>query len=67
MAKKIEAKKLSAIRKAEPKLPVIGVFSPCDPRIDKASRKRAQNIVAMTANVISGQVVLPDKTLYRFS
>ena len=62
MVQKIEAKKLSVIRKAEPKTPVIGVFSPCDPRIDQESRTRAQNIVAMVADAISGKVVLPDKT-----
>ncbi len=62
MAKKIKATCLSEIKKGIPKTPVIGVFSPCDPRIDAASRKRAQNIIAMVADTISGQVVLPDKT-----
>ncbi len=63
MAKeKIQAKCLTNIRSARPKTPVIGVFSPCDPRIDKDSRKRAQNIIAMTADTIAGTVVLPDKT-----
>ena len=62
MAKKIKAARLSEIKKGTPKTPVIGVFSPCDPRIDEASRKRAQNIIAMVADTISGQVVLPDKT-----
>lgn len=62
MTKKINAKKLTNIRKAEPKTPVIGVFSPCDPRIDVDSRKRAQNIVGLVADAISGKVVLPDKT-----
>ena len=62
MAKKIKAACLSEIKKGTPKTPVIGVFSPCDPRIDEASRKRAQNIIAMVADTISGQVVLPDKT-----
>lgn len=42
------------------KAPVIGVFATCDPRIDRASRKRAQNIVVMTAEVIAGGVRLPD-------
>src|SRR6185369_10314688 len=32
--------------------PVIGVFAPCDPRIDQDSRTRAQNIAAMTAKVL---------------
>ncbi|MBL7215023.1 MAG: hypothetical protein ISS71_05035 [Phycisphaerae bacterium] len=62
MAKKIKATCLDGIKKATPKTPVIGVFSPCDPRIDAASRTRAQNIIAMVADTISGQVVLPDKT-----
>ncbi len=62
MAQKIKADKLPAITKASPKVPVIGVFSPCDPRIDKQSRDRAQNIVGLVADAISGQVVLPDKT-----
>ncbi len=62
MAKKLKATCLPGIRKATPKTPVIGVFSPCDPRIDAASRRRAQNIITMVADTISGQVVLPDKT-----
>jgi L-fucose isomerase len=62
MAKKVEAKHLPNIRKAAPKVPVIGVFSTSDPRIDKASRTRCQNIAKMAADCISGAVVLPDKT-----
>jgi L-fucose isomerase len=62
MAKKIEAAHLPNIRKATPKIPVIGVFATSDPRIDKDSRIRCQNIVKMTADTISGAVVLPDKT-----
>ena len=62
MAKKVKASCLPEVKKASPKVPVIGVFSPCDPRIDEASRKRAQNIIAMVADTISGQVLLPDKT-----
>ncbi len=61
MAKKIKASCVPNIKKASPRTPVIGVFSPCDPRVDEASRKRAQNIIAMVADKISGQVVLPDK------
>jgi L-fucose isomerase len=49
------------ITKPSPKIPVIGVFSPCDPRIDKDSRTRARNIIQMVADTISGKVVLPDK------
>ena len=62
MAKKIEAVRLPNIRKATPKVPVIGVFATSDPRIDNDSRIRCQNIVKMTADTINGAVVLPDKT-----
>lgn len=62
MANKTGAKCLSDIKNAQPKNPVIGVFAPCDPRIDKASRQRAQNIVGLVANAISGEILLPDKT-----
>lgn len=61
MDRKIEAKCLPVIRNGQPKEPVIGVFSPCDPRIDKDSRQRAVNIVKMVAETISGTVVMPDK------
>ncbi|MHC4680644.1 MAG: hypothetical protein ACYTEK_18320 [Planctomycetota bacterium] len=62
MAKKVQAMRLPNIRKAAPKVPVIGVFATGDPRIDQASRTRCQNIVKMSAETISGSVVLPDKT-----
>ncbi len=62
MAGKIEATRLPGIRKATPKVPVIGVFASSDPRITAADRKRCQNIARMAADCISGQVVLPDKT-----
>jgi len=62
MAKKAEAVRLPNIAKAKPKVPVIGVFATSDPRIDKASRTRCQNIAKMAADCISGSVVLPDKT-----
>ncbi len=58
----LKAQCLDSIKKAAPRIPVIGVFAPCDPRIDQDSRTRAQNIIGMVANAISGQVVLPDKT-----
>jgi len=58
---KTTAKCLAVSRDAKPKTPVIGVFAPCDPRIDKNSRIRAQNIVQLIADSISGTVVLPDK------
>jgi len=62
MAKKVGATQLANIRKAVPKVPVIGVFATGDPRIDVDSRTRCQNITKMAADVISGAVVLPDKT-----
>ena len=62
MAKKIEAVCLPNVRKAAPKTPVIGVFATSDPRIDRASRKRCQNIAKMAADIINGSVVMPDKT-----
>ncbi len=62
MARKIEAVCLPNIRKVTPKVPVIGVFATSDPRIDKESRQRCQNIAKMAADTISGSVVLPDKT-----
>lgn len=40
--------------------PVIGVFSPCDPRVDAESRKRAVNIIRMTADTIAKAVKTPD-------
>jgi L-fucose isomerase len=62
MAKRVEAVRLGNIRKATPKVPVIGVFATSDPRITKADRQRCQNIAKMAADCISGRVVLPDKT-----
>ena len=59
MTVKSQAKCLPQIAKANPKVPVIGVFAPCDPRIDEQSRTRAKNIVLLVANAISGKVVLP--------
>ncbi len=62
MGTTVKAKRLPVIKKSQPQIPVIGVFSPCDPRIDQSSRTRAQNIVSMTAEAISGSVTLPDST-----
>lgn len=44
-----ETKKMSDI-------PVIGVFTPCDPRIDEESRQRVKNIIKMAADVIADKV-----------
>ncbi len=60
MAKKTGAMKLAGA-KGQTRVPVIGVFATSDPRIDQDSRRRCQNIVKMTADTISGKVVLPDK------
>ncbi|MCE5185885.1 MAG: hypothetical protein LLF76_07150 [Planctomycetaceae bacterium] len=57
-----KAVRCNEIQKASPRVPVIGVFAPGDPRVDADSRIRAQNIVAMVADAISGKVVMPDKT-----
>ncbi|HNS20684.1 MAG TPA: hypothetical protein PKH24_09300 [Sedimentisphaerales bacterium] len=62
MAKKVEATRLPAMRKATPKVPVIGVFAVGDPRIDEDSRTRCRNVAQMVADTISGEVLLPDKT-----
>lgn len=37
---------------SSPGAPVIGLFAPCDPRIDDPSRVRAQNICEMTARIL---------------
>ena len=61
MTSKAQAKALPDIDIAQPPQPVIGVFGPCDPRVDQPSRKRCRNIVKMVADRICGAVVLPDK------
>ncbi|MBN1460924.1 MAG: hypothetical protein JXA57_15430, partial [Armatimonadetes bacterium] len=53
------AERLGENPPAVPVTPAVGVFATCDPRIDEASRRRAQNIVAMTAEKIAAAVVLP--------
>ncbi|HUT52602.1 MAG TPA: hypothetical protein VM658_04370 [bacterium] len=57
MAKAVKLGKSAGARES---LPVFGVFATCDPRIDAGSRRRAQNIVGMTADVIAEGVKLPD-------
>ena len=54
------ATKLSQDLRTRPGGPVIGVFSTCDPRIDKASRTRTENIIRMVADAVSLGVKLPD-------
>ena len=57
----MKATKLTNKEIDKTELPVIGIFATCDPRIDKDSRTRAENIVKMAANQIAGHVVSPDK------
>ncbi|KEO74271.1 hypothetical protein [Anditalea andensis] len=40
--------------------PVIGVFAPCDPRIDQQSRDRSTAIVRDAAGKIADKIILPD-------
>ncbi|MGC8745141.1 MAG: hypothetical protein ACP5SQ_00755 [Candidatus Saccharicenans sp.] len=42
--------------------PTLGVFVPCDPRIDEISRTRAFNIGKMTARLLFKNLRLPDGT-----
>lgn len=42
--------------------PTIGVFSPCDPRIDEESRKRVQNIIKSVADILAESLTLADKS-----
>ncbi len=46
--------------KKSPGAPTLGVFVPCDPRIDEESRTRAFNIGRMTAALLSKRLRLPD-------
>lgn len=46
--------------KKSPGAPTLGVFVPCDPRIDEESRTRAFNIGRMTATLLSKRLRLPD-------
>ena len=55
--------KLRESNSLKTKLPVIGVFAACDPRIDSGDRKRAKNIVKMTADVLADSVKSVDKQI----
>jgi len=50
------------VKKKRPGAPTLGVFVPCDPRIDQDSRTRAYNIGTMTANLLAARLTLPDGT-----
>jgi len=54
------AKKLAEDFDARPGAVTFGVFATCDPRIDEPSRKRAANIAGMVADVVAGNVRMPD-------
>jgi L-fucose isomerase len=53
---------LPGLSKANPRIPVIGVCTTGDPRIDADSRTRSQNIVKIAADMLSGKVLLPDQS-----
>ncbi|MCH7408095.1 hypothetical protein MM239_01700 [Belliella sp. DSM 111904] len=42
--------------------PVIGVFAPCDPRIDQQSRERSINIVKNASEMLANKILQPDGT-----
>jgi L-fucose isomerase len=48
------------VKKRNPGVPTLGVFVPCDPRIDEGSRTRAFNIGVMTAKLLAARLHLPD-------
>ena len=48
--------------KKKPGAPTLGVFAPCDPRIDEPARARASNIGRLTAELLSKRLRLPDRT-----
>ena len=60
-----KAEKLATQSQAPERKVTFGVFATCDPRIDKASRKRAANIVSMAADVIAQRVKMPDGSQVR--
>ncbi len=57
-----KAKKLEETTEAKANAVRFGVFATGDPRIDKASRERASNIVGMVAEAIAKGVRMPDRT-----
>jgi len=54
------AKSLPLTTRTEKNVPAIGVFATCDPRVDKPSRDRAENIVRMIAEIIAKSVKTSD-------
>lgn len=47
--------------------PILGVFTPCDPRVDQDSRERAANIVRMVAEAVAAEVRGPLAKRKRFA
>lgn len=56
---------LPEIHDSKPNEPVIGLFAPCDPRIDAEARKRAINIIKITANHLCEKICMPDGSAIR--
>lgn len=48
------------VQKKNPLVPTLGVFVPCDPRIDEASRRRAYALGVRTARLLASGLKLPD-------
>lgn len=57
-----QARKLGSDNLMDSSIPVIGVCATGDPRIDQDSRTRAQNIIRLTADMLSDRVQMPDGT-----
>lgn len=57
-----KAKRLSEEKNVGSGVVTFGVFATCDPRIDSSSRLRCVNIVEMVADVVAGNVAMPDGT-----
>ena len=55
-----QAQELATINKVERNMPVIGVFVPGDPRIDRDSRTRCRNVCESVANTLAERVRLPN-------
>ncbi len=55
-----KAQRLSLTTKSAVAAPAIGVFATCDPRVDKESRQRSNNIIKHAADILADQVKLPD-------
>lgn len=54
----MKEKLLPENKNAKATRPVIGIFAPCDPRIDQESRKRCVNLVQHVAKSLAGKIKL---------